>query len=121
MRDYTDIDPSTLTVEDAQADELFRKTPGDYFEFIALDASILESVAFDFSLDEAGEALMAIADFCVNGTEPEYSAFSSTAVKGLVRSAIKAHKRRMDSEFLRHYRQFVAAQAKRQAKENKGT
>jgi hypothetical protein len=77
----------------------------------------MENVIFDFTIDEAGEALVAIADFCVNGTEPDYTCFSSSAVKGMVRSVISAHKRRMNGEYLRHYRQFVATQAKKQAKD----
>lgn len=116
MIDYTSIDTSTLTVDDAMADELFKKSPRDYFEYTCFDASIMESVICDFSLDEAGEVLMTVADFCVNGTEPDYSALSTTAVKATVRTIINAHTRRMNAEYLRHYRQFVASQAKKQAK-----
>lgn len=117
MRDYRDIDTSTLTVDDALNDELFTKTPQSYFEYTCFDRSVMENVVFDCTIDEAGEALMAIADFCVNGTEPDYSCLSSAAAKGMVRSVIGAHKRRMEHEYLRHYKQFVAVQAKKQAKD----
>lgn len=117
MLDYTSIDTSTLTVDDALNDRTFNKTPRDYYEYTCFDASIMENVIFDFTIDEAGEALMAIADFCVNGTEPDYSVFSTTAVKGMVRNVIGAHKKRMNAEYLRHYRQFVATQARKQAKD----
>lgn len=112
MLDYASIDTSMLTVEDALNDTLFNRTPQDYYEYTCLDASIMEAVIFDFTIDEAGEALMAIADFCVNGTQPDYRVFTTTAVKGMVRSAISAHQKRMNAEYLRHYRQFVARKAK---------
>lgn len=119
MRDYTSIDTKELTVDDALADELFGKKPRDYYEYTAFDSAVMESVILDFTKDEASELLFAVADFCVNGTEPDYSVLSTTAVKSTVRSLINAHNRRMNSEYLRHYRQFVATQAKKQAKENK--
>lgn len=115
MTDYTSIDTAALTYEDAIEDEAFNKKPSDYFEYVALDASIIQSIIQDFGIDEAGEAIMYIADFCANGTEPDYTSMSTTAIKIVVRSVISNHEKRMMSEYLRHYRQFVKAQAKKQA------
>lgn len=122
MKDYAAVavDLSTMThddaVEYALADEAFKKKPQDFFAYVCIDKAILKSVLLDFSIDEAGEAFMFIADYCTNGTEPDYTSMSSTAVKLAVRSIIDAHEKRMNAEFVRHYRQFVATQAKKQAK-----
>lgn len=117
MTDYTTIaiDTAALTYEDAIEDEAFNKKPSDYFEYVALDASIIQSIIQDFGIDEAGEAIMYIADFCANGNEPDYTSMSTTAIKIVVRSVISNHEKRMMAEYLRHYRQFVKAQAKKQA------
>lgn len=115
MIDYTCIDTSNLTVEDAMADEMFGKTPYDYFEYICFGADVIEGIP-DFTRNEAGEVLQAVANYCITGQYPDFSKMSTTAVKVTVRSLIHAHERRMNAEYLRHYRQFVATQAKKQAK-----
>lgn len=116
MRDYTSIDTAALTVDDALADELFNKTPYDYFEYIAIGADVIEGIP-DFTVSEAGEVFKAVADYCITGQYPDFATMSTTAVKVTVRSLIHAHERRMNVEYLRHYKQFVASQAKKQAKE----
>ena len=121
MTDYTTIDTAALTYEDAIEDEAFNKKPSDYFEYVALDASIVKSIIQDFNIDEAGEALMFIADYCTNGgNEPDYTSMSTTAIKLTVRTVISNHERRMKAEYLRHYRQFVKAQAKKQVESQQG-
>lgn len=116
MKDYTSIDTSQLTIEDALADELFNRTPFDYFEYIAIGADVIEGLP-DFTVEEAGEVFKAVANYCITGQYPEYGEMGTTAVKVTVRGLIHAHEKRMNSEYLRHYRQFVSTQAKKQAKE----
>ena len=118
MRDYRcfeDGDIKALTVEDALADDDFGKSPWDYFQYIAIEQDQVENI-LDATDLEVGQAFKAISTYCKTGCHPEYSSFSSSGVKMLVRSIIHAHEKRMNSEYIRHYRQFVAAQKKAQEK-----
>ena len=118
MKDYRGIDISTLTVEDALGDEDWGRTPFDYFQYFAIPAEVLEGLP-DFTTEEAGETLKAIADYCISGQYPDISRMCSTAVKITVRTLIHGHQQRMNSEYLRHYRQYVAAMAKKQEQAEK--
>lgn len=119
MKDYRSIDTAALTLDDALADEVFHKDPWDYYEFIAINADVMESIDQDFTLEEAGEVLKILARYCNTGNYPDYSQMSTTAVKATVRTLIHAHDMRMKSEYLRHYRQFVTSQQKKQEREKK--
>ena len=124
MKDYKNIDVSSLTVDDALADEQFGKRPVDYFDYACIGAEQLESVFYDLTISEAGEVLKHYADYCMVSLhdpedgynpdyEPNFKEMSSAAVKGMVRTLVKSHRKRMESEFLRHYRQYVSVQKKK--------
>lgn len=121
MRDYTKLDLSGLSqrevMEYALADDDFGKTPFEYFQYIAVEVDALENIQ-DATENEVGQAFKAIAEYCLTGRIPDYQSFTSSGVKMLVRSIIHAHEKRMESEYVRHYRQYVSVQQKKQEKAN---
>lgn len=121
MRDYTKLDLNAMSqrevLEYAYADEDFNKTPFEYFQYVAVEVDALENIQ-DATELEVGQAFKAIAQYCLTGRIPDYQAFTSSGVKMLVRSIIHAHDKRMEAEFVRHYRQYVSVQKKAQEKNN---
>ena len=53
--------------------------------------------------------------YCIDGVTPNYSALQSAAVKIAVRSIVAGHQRRMNTEYLKRYKQYVGAK-QRQAR-----
>lgn len=115
MTDYRQMDVSTLTLDDALNDAEWGKRPWDYVSFVAIDTGILESFAdFTFTDAELVETMRAVAVYCVTGEQPDYASMGTTAVKMAVRMLIRAHDARINAEYLKHYKQYVAAMKKKQ-------
>lgn len=114
MSNYTGIDTKTLTIDDAINDVDWGKTPRDYLRYVTIDFPVLQSLAEDFSTDEIRRFIVVIALYFVNGIEPDYKTIQSSGVKQAVRMTIAAQKERLDSLYLTHYKQFVAAMQKRE-------
>lgn len=114
MSAYTGIDTKTLTLEDALNDADWGKTPRDYLRYVTIDFPVLQSLAEDFSTEEMRRFIVVIALYFVNGVEPDYKSIPSSGVKQAVRMTISAQKERLDSLYLTHYKQFVAARQKRE-------
>ena len=117
MINYGSIDVTTLTLEDALSDESWGRRPWDYTAFLAVDVTVLEGFASDFTDAEIVETMRAISAYCVSGEVPDYDHMSTTAVKVTVRTLVRTHDARLNTEFLKHYRQYVSAMKKRQDKQ----
>lgn len=115
MTDYRQVDVTTLTFDDALNDTEWGKRPWDYVAFVAIDAGVLEGFA-DFTDAELAETMRAVAAYCVTGAQPDYGSMGTTAVKIAVRTMIRAHDARINAEYLKHYKQYVAAMKKKQDK-----
>ena len=121
MRDYRKLDLTGLStrevMEYALSDDDFDRRPHHYFQYVAVEIDALQNVQ-DATESEVGQAFKAIAEYCLTGEMPDYQSFASSGVKMLVRSIIHAHEKRMESEYVRHYRQYVSVQRKAQEKAN---
>lgn len=114
MKDYTQIETSSLTPEDALNDDEFKLKPQDVFEYVAIDKIILKSFADFMTVDEVGETMIWISKYCIDKLEPQYDVMNSPVVKMAVGQAVESHKRRIMGEYLKRYKQFVGAKAQRQ-------
>lgn len=120
MSKYTGVNVAGLTLEDALADAEWGKKPGDYLKYVTLDCAIFQSIKDrDFSMETWWEFGLVLTDCVLNGREPDYSKLDSS-VKYPLRSTIRDFKERLNSEFLKHYRQYVAAVQRNEGKLSEG-
>ena len=117
MSKYTGIDTKSLTLEDALNDADWGKQPRDYLKYITVDFPILQSIAEDYTADETKRLMQVLALYYVHGIAPDYDSIQSSAVKQAVRVTIAGQKERIESVYLTHYKQYVAAVQKRDSKE----
>ena len=109
MSKYTGINVRSLTLEDALNDTDWGKKPVDYMKYITIDFPILQSIAEDFTADEAKHFISVLALYYVNGIEPNYSSIQSSGVKQAVRFTIAAQTERLESVYLLRYKQYVSS------------
>lgn len=121
MSKYTDLDTKALTLDDALNDSDWGKKPRDYLKYITIEFPILESIAEDFSADETKRLMNVLALHYVYGIEPDYQSIDSSAVKQAVRITIASQKERIESVYLTHYKQYVAAIQKREKQQANDT
>lgn len=117
MSKYLDMDSKNLTLDDALNDADWGKQPKDYLRYVTLEFAILQSIADDYTSDETKRLMQVLALYYVDGIEPDYSTIESSAVKQAVRVTITGQQARIESEYLRHYRQYVTAVQKRERQE----
>ena len=114
MKDYTQIEISSLTTEDALNDDEFKLKPQDVFEYVAIDKIILKSFAEYMQRDDISETMIWVSRYCIDGLEPQYDKMESPVVKMAVGQAVESHKRRLMKEYLSRYKKFVGAKQQRQ-------
>lgn len=114
MTDYLEKDINAITVEEAMADDEWGLKPGDVTEYIGIDIPVLATFA-DFTDQELIETMRTVTAYYVDGVIPDYSTLRSAAVKIAVRSIIAGHQRRMNTAYLKRYKQYVGAK-QRQAR-----
>lgn len=120
MSKYTGIDVKSLTVDDAIQDTAWGKQPMHYVRYVTLELPILQSIAEDFTGDETKRLMQVLALYFIDGIEPDYQTIQSSAVKQAVRITIAAQTERIESLYLTHYKQYVAAmQRKEKLEEHK--
>ena len=117
MGKYTGVDVKSLTVDDAIQDNDWGKKPMDYVRYVTIELPILQSIAEDFTSEETKRLMQVLALYFVNGIEPDYKSIQSSAVKQAVRITIAAQTERIESVYLTHYKQFVAAIQRREKQE----
>lgn len=116
---YTGINTKDLTLDDALNDTDWGKQPRDYLKYITLEFPILQSIAEDYTAEETKRLMNVLALYYVNGIEPDYASIQSSGVKQAVRVTIAGQKERIESVYLTHYKQYVAAIQKREQNEQK--
>ena len=118
MSKYTDVNIAGLTLEDALADSEWGKKPGDYLKFVGLDMALWQGLAEgDFDCDTWWEFTLSITYYVVHGIEPDFANIHDSGVKQAVRNTIAAFKERLNGEYLKHYRQYVAAVQRNEKKQ----
>lgn len=118
MRDYLEIDVKSLTVDDALNDVEFSKRPKDFCRYVAIDSAVLDAIE-DFEPEELYVMMRTIRDYVIDGLMPDYSKLS-TAARISARLIITNHKQRMESEYLKAYKQFVGGKQGQQKREQQG-
>lgn len=121
MSKYTGIDTKNLTLDDALNDTDWGKQPRDYLKYITLEFPILQSIAEDYTAEETKRLMQVLALYYVDGVTPDYTSIPSSAVKQAVRVTIAGQQARIESEYLKHYRQYVTAVQKRERQEEYDT
>ncbi len=109
MKDYSKVNPDAMTIEDIMQDAEWGKRPSDYFSYLAVSDALLESMCMDFNDHEIGEIMRTIAEYCITGVLPDYTTMCSSGVKSTVRALIRDHDKRMEAEYRKHYKQYIAA------------
>lgn len=121
MSKYTGINVRSLTLEDALNDSDWGKKPVDYMKYITIDFPILQSIAEDFTADEAKRFISVLALYYVNGVKPDFSTIHSSGVKQALRITINAQTERLESVYLTHYKQYVSVMQKQEKQSEQST
>ena len=112
MTDYSKLKIETLTIDDALNDLQWNHKPSDFAEYVAIDFALLRTITSDFCADDIQEAMVKIGEYCLDGCLPDYGSMKSTAAKTAVRMCIAAHDKRINSEYLKKYKQYVGGKQK---------